>query len=66
PLAVVLDAMGPLAQTRWAVWRRKQHLEDSAPEQFQDLRDQCFAFADPVLGGEAAGRRWTPSDHSWR
>jgi hypothetical protein len=66
PLAVVLGAMGPFAQTRWAVWRRKQHLEDSTPEEFQDLLDQCFAFADPVLGGEAAGRRWVPSDHSWR
>jgi predicted nucleotidyltransferase component of viral defense system len=66
PLAVVLDAMGPLAQTRWAVWRRKQHLEDSAPEQFQDLLDQCFAFADPVLTAEAEGSAWSPPDRAWR
>jgi hypothetical protein len=64
-LAMALEGMGALAQSRWAAWRRKQRLEDSTPGQFQELIDQCSVFADPVLAGDAAGLAWSPAERAW-
>lgn len=66
PLASVLDGFAELAQAQWSIWRRKQQLEDRAPERFTDLVDQFTTFADPVVSGEAAGMRWDPANWRWR
>ncbi len=66
PLATVLDGYGAIGQTRWAAWRRRQHLEDRLPEQFDDLVAAVVALADPAILGEAEGRMWEPGPGSWR
>jgi hypothetical protein len=45
--------------------RRKQRLEATTPERFQDLLNHCVAFADPVLEGRAAGLTWSPELRAW-
>lgn len=57
--------MPRLAQRKWAVWRRKQRLEATTPDQFEDLLDVCTAFADPVLDKAAQGGTWDPTNDSW-
>jgi hypothetical protein len=57
--------MADLAQSKWATWRRKQRLEATTPERFQDLLDRCVAFADPVLDGRAIGRAWSSESPAW-
>lgn len=64
-LAEVLDGYAALAQTRWAAWRRKQLLEDRLPASFADVLGAVISFADPVLTGTAAGRRWDPTTLAW-
>lgn len=64
PLAKVLAGMASIAQSRWAIWRRKQKLEARTPESFQDLIDQCAAFADPVLDRSSV-RTWSPKKGCW-
>jgi hypothetical protein len=59
PLAEVLDRFGPLAQGRWAQWRRRSN-SDHLPEQFEPILQAVIAFADPVLTGEANGPTWAP------
>ncbi|MBY0443424.1 MAG: hypothetical protein K2Q25_15015 [Mycobacteriaceae bacterium] len=66
PLPNVLLGMADTAQPNWAAWRRKQRLEAVTPVRFQDLLDQCFAFADPVNDGRAAGLTWSPELRVWR
>ncbi len=58
PLATALDAMAPIAQNRWAAWRRKQRLQDTAPSDFQHLIDNCITFADPAIAGVASEKAW--------
>ncbi|MFD2025620.1 nucleotidyl transferase AbiEii/AbiGii toxin family protein [Promicromonospora aerolata] len=65
PLDEVLDGMASLAQAKWVNWRRKQRLDDSTPEQFQELLDQVIRFADPALEGTAE-LTWTPESQAWR
>ncbi len=65
PLATVLEGMPDLAQLKWATWRRKQHLQATTPERFQDLLEQCVAFADPVLEGRAVGLAWSSGLQAW-
>ena len=64
PLADILEGMALIAQGRWMSWRRKQRLEDSTPEQFQELLDQVIRFADPALEG-TPGLVWTPESQTW-
>jgi hypothetical protein len=59
-LSEVLDGFADLAQTRWAAWRRKQHLQDRLPEDFHTVLDHVVAVADPCLIGEARTRSWIP------
>ncbi|MGH3429302.1 MAG: nucleotidyl transferase AbiEii/AbiGii toxin family protein [Mycobacteriales bacterium] len=58
PLAIALDAMAPIAQNRWAAWRRKQRLQDRTPLEFQHLIDTCVVFADPAITGAALEQGW--------
>lgn len=64
PLGPLLSEMPALAQRKWEVWRRKQRLEQSTPEQFRDLLQLCFAFADPILESNVAGT-WDPNTGAW-
>ena len=65
PLGRALGDMGEVAQPKWLVWRRRQHLEATEPERFQDLLDRCSAFADPVLSGAVRGLTWSPGTAMW-
>lgn len=65
PLAKVLVGMAAIAQSRWATWRRKQKLETKTPERFEELMDQCVAFADPVLDRSSSGCAWLAGNGSW-
>jgi hypothetical protein len=64
PLADVLDGFAPLAQGRWAQWRRRSN-SDHLPEQFEPVLQAVIAFADPVLTGEANGPTWVPEAETW-
>lgn len=64
PLAEVLDGFAPLAQDRWAQWRRRSN-SDHLPEQFDPILQAVIAFADPVLTGEANGPTWDPAAATW-
>lgn len=64
PLGPLLSGMPALAQRKWEVWRRKQRLEQSTPEQFRDLLQPCFSFADPILESNVGGI-WDPNTGAW-
>ncbi len=66
PLADVLRGMAATAQQRWTAWRRKQHLEGSTPEEFQELLNSCISFVDPVLTNRALRLKWDPESRAWR
>jgi hypothetical protein len=66
PLVTVLAGMSGAAQSKWVAWRRKQQLEASTPESFQELLAQCAAIADPVLSRSSIGQKWSPSTARWR
>lgn len=66
PLATALAGMSGAAQSKWVAWRRKQQLEASTPESFQELLAQCSAIADPVLSRLSIGQEWPPSTARWR
>jgi len=65
PLADVLDGYAPLAQARWAAWRRKQRLDDRLPPSFLDVLGPVIAFADGALTSQAAQSRWDPAARRW-
>ena len=64
PLATVLAGYAPLAQAKWAQWRRKLRLE-ALPAEFAETLAGCLSFADPVLRGEVAGKAWDPISGRW-
>lgn len=66
PLAVALSGIAATAQPKWQAWRRRQRLELTTPERFEDLLGRCTAFTDPVLTGEARGLTWNPEIVGWR
>jgi hypothetical protein len=65
PLGDVLDGYADLAQTRWVAWVRKQRLGDRLPSDFQEVLTAVVAFADPILDGDAEGKRWNPAGSGW-
>ena len=65
PLADVLDGYPPLAQSRWAAWRRRQ-ARDELPEQFADLLANVIAFAEPAITDDLTDMTWNPDDGTWR
>ncbi len=65
PLVEVLAGYGDIGQQRWAAWRRRQHIEDRLPEQFEDVLAVVIGFADPAIVGSAEGRSWDPVAGAW-
>lgn len=65
PLAQALAGMAEAAQPQWAAWRRRQRLDGTKPEKFQDLLDAVIRFADPALGDEPTSRAWNPQRREW-
>ncbi len=53
PLSYVLEGFGPIAQQRWAGWRRKQRLEASTPESFDALLATVISWGDAALRSAA-------------
>ncbi len=64
-LAVVLDGYGDIGQQRWAVWRRRQRLDDRLPEGFGEVVGAVIDFADPAVAGATEGRSWDPTRGVW-
>ncbi len=64
PLGELLARMPGVAQQKWAVWRRRQRMEETTPEQFGDLLRACAAFADPTLEHAPDGV-WDPVAQEW-
>jgi hypothetical protein len=65
PLAGVLDGYGDIGQQRWAIWRRRQRLDDRLPESFDEVVDAVIDFADLAITGDARSRRWDPTKGVW-
>lgn len=65
PLREVLAGYPEIAQARYRPWRRKQQL-DNLPEQFAELLEGVFEFAEPALIGTAHGTSWDPASRLWR
>jgi hypothetical protein len=65
PLGDALDGYATLGQTRWAAWRRTQHLDDRVPSSFDTVLNEVTAFADPALQGNVGTRRWDPHTRVW-
>jgi hypothetical protein len=57
PLRAALDGYAETAQSRYAVWRRKNQ-RDELPEDFGELLAGVTAFADPTLAAEIEGLTW--------
>ncbi|HEX4863788.1 MAG TPA: nucleotidyl transferase AbiEii/AbiGii toxin family protein, partial [Acidimicrobiales bacterium] len=66
PLTTVLDGYASIGQQKWAAWRRRQQIEDRVPQTFADVVAEFISFADPVIAGDARGRRWDPRSRSWQ
>ncbi|WP_045875878.1 nucleotidyl transferase AbiEii/AbiGii toxin family protein [Pseudofrankia sp. DC12] len=64
PLAPLLAGFGAYAQPKWRAWRRRQRLEATTPELFDDLVTTCCALADPIIRGEATHHLWR--DGAWQ
>jgi len=62
----VLEGYADIGQAHWAVWRRRQQLEDRLPDEFQAVVSAVINFADPAIGGLAHGRVWDPASGSWQ
>lgn len=66
PLAEVLAGFAPLAQARWAAWRRRQQLDSTIPEDFADILTAVTTFADPAITDQAKTLTWKPDTLSWQ
>lgn len=66
PLTEALAGFAPLAQPRWAAWRRRQHLDSTVPEDFADILTAVSTFADPAIIGHTTTLTWKPSTLTWR
>lgn len=66
-LEQVLEGYPPIAQQRWAAWRRKNRLDDRLPLDFAAVIDDVTAFADPILvgAGQARQHTWQANERRW-
>ena len=64
-LGRVLEGFAPLAQPRWAAWRRGQALEADLPLSFSEVLDAVTRFADPAIEGAVGGAVWSPQTARW-
>lgn len=67
PLAPLLDDYAEWGQSRYLAWRNRQRLQDRLPDQFADLLEATFRFADPLLEDADVGDdiRWDPVTQRW-
>lgn len=67
PLRELLDGYAALGQTRYRRWRDRQHLQDRLPDQFDELLEATFRFADPLLDGATVPDTawWVPATRAW-
>jgi hypothetical protein len=66
PLAVVLDGLDALGQSRWAVWRRKLKIEDRLPARFAEVLAADSRFADPVINNLVGDGAWDCGALLWK
>lgn len=64
-LLTVLEEFAAVGQARWALWRRKQGLEDRLPGELAEVAASVADFADPALAGRADGTTWNPMTRTW-
>lgn len=65
PLSQILDGYAPLAQQRWAAWRRKHRLDDRLPQEFAVVLQRVMTLADPALIGTSGGQTWHAMALAW-
>jgi Nucleotidyl transferase AbiEii toxin, Type IV TA system len=65
PLSRILDGYAEIGQARWAIWTRKQRLEDRLPESFAEVVSTVATFADPVITHTATNLAWDPRIGGW-
>lgn len=49
PVAPHLEGYGEVGQTKWAAWRRKEHLESVCEENLDDQADLVASYLDPIF-----------------
>ncbi|MGC4943883.1 nucleotidyl transferase AbiEii/AbiGii toxin family protein [Kribbella sp. DT2] len=59
PLGTRLVGLPAIAQSKWAIWRRRQASADQLPANFAQVLDEIAVFVDPVL------ERSLPQSSSW-
>lgn len=59
--ASAVDGFATIGQARWALWVRRQRMQDRLPLEFSEVLESVVAFADPVLGGRVTRARWDPA-----
>lgn len=64
-LAEALGDYPTQSQRRWAIWLRKQRLDNQYPHEFDQLINAIGEFADPVLLDDVAGRTWNAARLRW-
>lgn len=65
PLGRVLDGFDSLAQSRWAIWRRKLKVDDRLPANFAEVLTADGLFADPAINNLVGGKAWDKEARVW-
>ncbi|AWL40711.1 MULTISPECIES: nucleotidyl transferase AbiEii/AbiGii toxin family protein [unclassified Streptomyces] len=66
PLSATITDLAERRQSSYAAWRRRQGPSSAGyPNLFTDVVGLVVTFADPLLAGTAATRRWNSSDSTW-
>jgi len=53
------------AQPKWTIWRKKQRLENTLPESFDELLSSVIRFVDPAIVGNIMRLTWSPVNRTW-
>jgi predicted nucleotidyltransferase component of viral defense system len=64
-LRTALEGYAAIAQTRWRVWLRKQHLDNSIPTDFSIVLERVVSFADPLIVQGGVQGDWHPIQGKW-